>query len=81
MEIFHTCGNNQDLKQLPQHMVLNSQHEWGPTYRLFLFSSFQQNDLDILYLNITESFHILQCFFIQHTKQIPAGLENMLLKL
>lgn len=80
MEIFHTCDDNQDLKQLPQHMVLNSQHEWDPTYRLFLFSSFEQNDLDIN-LNITESFRILQCFFITHTKQIPVGLENMLLKI
>jgi len=32
-------------------------------------------------LNITESFHILQCFFIQYTKQIPVSLENMLLKI
>jgi len=48
MEIFHKCDNNHDLKQLPQHRVLNLQHEWGPIYRSFLFSSFQQNDLDIL---------------------------------
>ena len=48
MDIFQRCDDSQDLKQLPQHMVLKSQHEWGPIYKLFLFSSFQQNDLDIL---------------------------------
>lgn len=78
MDIFHRCEGSQDLKQLPQHMVLTSRMNGALPTGYFYFHHFNKMTWIFFNVNINGSFHILQCSFIQHTKQIPVGHKNTL---